>query len=92
MITASVSKKIKIVKIRFKFKNVPELFTFLPSLLAALFPIKLPVKHRKCLGQCNCSKFSGGGYPSPRPLFKLAPAALADESQWHEYAPTHRKS
>ena len=43
--------------------KVPELFTFLPSLLAVLFPIKLPSKRTKCcLRQSNLSKFSGEGY------------------------------
>ena len=57
-------------------KNVPELFTFLPSLLAALFPIKLPsIRTKCCLRQYNFSNFSEGG--SPRLLYKLTPACGA---------------
>ena len=52
------------LKICFEFKKVPELFTFLPSLLAALFSVKLPSKRTKCsLKQSKFLKFFCGRIP-----------------------------
>ena len=63
----------------FESNNVPKIFTFLPLLLAALFPIKLPTKGMKCcLRQTNVLKFAGEdtrhrpllptSFPGPFPL------------------------